>query len=491
MDAPRTYIHGSDANQHLRVSAALSSSLPVLTTHFQETLPKYSDPQQLYMGREVVTGSFVRHNSLPSNNDAVGHINSSSSGYSTNLPFSSEFVHEKQPSTSPLISHSSFDKKSMLDTYSKGSGMLQCNTLTQHSGERDKPSWCTDSLQGFLDFRTLPDENQLENTCNGNTLVDLTKQNDWQELADHFITDDAAINTNWSDLLVDATVECLESEIAYQARKPLLDVLIQQPQVQSQTQQLQLPASSCETGVNPASSSSNSAARQRMRWTPELHEAFVEAVNQLGGSERATPKGVLKLMKVEGLTIYHVKSHLQKYRTARYRPDPSETTSQRNVTPTEEFSSLNLKAGIGITDALRLQMEVQKSLHEQLEIQRNLQLRIEEQGRYLQMMFEKQCKSFPDNQKPKSSSASVENQSALSAPESPGKGKTAEPSEPDASKLNEGLVESIRPKFEASDLKVGEKRNVPETEEASESLELYNASNSQPKRAKQNDKGST
>ncbi|XP_042387990.1 uncharacterized protein LOC121980089 [Zingiber officinale] len=61
--------------------------------------------------------------------------------------------------------------------------------------------------------------------------------------------------------------------------------------------------------------------------------------------------------------------------------------------------------GIDLTEALRLQMEVQKRLHEQLQqqlmqvridfqqIQRNLQLRIEEQGKYLQVMFEQQCKS--------------------------------------------------------------------------------------------------
>jgi SHAQKYF class myb-like DNA-binding protein len=34
-------------------------------------------------------------------------------------------------------------------------------------------------------------------------------------------------------------------------------------------------------------------------------------VSDLGGADRATPKAVLRIMGVQGITIYHVKSHLQ------------------------------------------------------------------------------------------------------------------------------------------------------------------------------------
>lgn len=53
----------------------------------------------------------------------------------------------------------------------------------------------------------------------------------------------------------------------------------------------------------------------RLRWTPDLHRCFIQAIQRLGGQEKATPKLVLQMMDVRGLTISHVKSHLQMYRS--------------------------------------------------------------------------------------------------------------------------------------------------------------------------------
>ncbi|KAH0983090.1 hypothetical protein GBA52_010267 [Prunus armeniaca] len=66
----------------------------------------------------------------------------------------------------------------------------------------------------------------------------------------------------------------------------------------------------------------------RLRWTPDLHLAFVHAVERLGGQERATPKLVLQLMNVRGLSIAHVKSHLQQMYRSKKLDESGQVISQ-------------------------------------------------------------------------------------------------------------------------------------------------------------------
>ncbi|KAE8692174.1 acid phosphatase 1 [Hibiscus syriacus] len=347
----------SQLNNH-EISGGLSSSFPALSTHLEETYQKFPNTQQAHAERELMTRPLALATHLPTNNGVVGHIFSSSSGFSSDIHYSSALPSEKHSRNSPFISQSPTNTAALPLSQSSHS-LLPQSTIPSHCNKENSGSWCTDP--DFLDFpvSTPVLSSQVQNSsCSGIIRSeDLGKQNDWQEWADQLITGDDALASNWNELLVD-NVTNLEPNMAYQVEKPCTTVL-------AQNQQLPSPSVESQSVVNPSSSANNAPAKPRMRWTPELHEAFVEAVNQLGGSE-------------------------SKYRTARYRPEPSEGSSEKKLTSKEEISSLDLKAGMGITEALRLQMEVQKQLHEQLEIQRNLQLQIEEQGRYLQMMFEKQ-----------------------------------------------------------------------------------------------------
>ncbi|KAB2634408.1 hypothetical protein D8674_038271 [Pyrus ussuriensis x Pyrus communis] len=70
--------------------------------------------------------------------------------------------------------------------------------------------------------------------------------------------------------------------------------------------------------------------KQRRCWSPELHRRFVNTLQQLGGSQVATPKQIRELMQVDGLTNDEVKSHLQKYRLHTRRVPGDATAAPKN-----------------------------------------------------------------------------------------------------------------------------------------------------------------
>lgn len=73
--------------------------------------------------------------------------------------------------------------------------------------------------------------------------------------------------------------------------------------------------------------------KQRRCWSQELHKRFLHALQQLGGSNSATPKQIRELMKVDGLTNDEVKSHLQKFRLHTRRSPIIHNNSNSHTAP--------------------------------------------------------------------------------------------------------------------------------------------------------------
>ena len=187
--------------------------------------------------------------------------------------------------------------------------------------------------------------------------------------------------------------------------------------------------------------SSGQKNKRRLRWTPELHSLFVEAVQHLKGPEKATPKGIMLYMKVDGLTTFHIKSHLQKYRMncSQAKADAKMVTNVGFQQGTEgageaeeagEAEGTN-NSGPGsatknhivglsaappstsvsdtereshhcrIEQALLVQMQMQKRLQEQLEEQRKLQLSIQAQEQHIRQLKEELQRSEADDHAPR------------------------------------------------------------------------------------------
>ncbi|KAG9155546.1 hypothetical protein Leryth_009957 [Lithospermum erythrorhizon] len=142
----------------------------------------------------------------------------------------------------------------------------------------------------------------------------------------------------------------------------------------------------------------SSDAKPRLKWTPELHQRFIDAVNQLGGADRATPKSLMRIMGIHGLTLYHLKSHLQKYRIQKSQISLSSDQNEHEYKGNErnqmiegilEGDQKQPDGTLEISQALQIQTEVQRNLNEHIEVQKRLQLRIEAQGKYLQSVLQK------------------------------------------------------------------------------------------------------
>ncbi|OVA12320.1 SANT/Myb domain [Macleaya cordata] len=148
--------------------------------------------------------------------------------------------------------------------------------------------------------------------------------------------------------------------------------------------------------------------KPRLRWTADLHERFVDAVTQLGGADKATPKSIMRTMGVKGLTLFHLKSHLQKYRLGKQSGKdlidaPKDATAASYLlgspgtgTSSPSLPTSDVNEGYEVKEALRAQMEVQRKLHLQVEVEKHMQIRKDAELRYMKSLLDKACRMLSE-----------------------------------------------------------------------------------------------
>ncbi|KAJ4845432.1 hypothetical protein Tsubulata_025383 [Turnera subulata] len=130
--------------------------------------------------------------------------------------------------------------------------------------------------------------------------------------------------------------------------------------------------------------------------------------------EEATPRAVLEEMDIDGLNLYHVKSHLQKYRQGRYTVrEWTETSKNGPQVPVEQKAQAVRRVhhafmtnsddfvfcyGPAICSRPRpkARREVQGSLYLQMQAQSAYQSLMRVRNSYLDTMIDNACQAFTD-----------------------------------------------------------------------------------------------
>ncbi|RVX03580.1 Myb family transcription factor APL [Vitis vinifera] len=127
------------------------------------------------------------------------------------------------------------------------------------------------------------------------------------------------------------------------------------------------------------------------------------SVGPLSFMSEATPKTIMRVMGVKGLTLYHLKSHLQlgkqphkdfNDQAVKDGEKAASALGNQEMLPPRLSNGSQHNENMHFNEALRMQMEVRRRLNEQLEVQRHLQMRIDAQGKYMQTILEKACQTL-------------------------------------------------------------------------------------------------
>ncbi|KAL4197867.1 hypothetical protein AMTRI_Chr04g190440 [Amborella trichopoda] len=149
------------------------------------------------------------------------------------------------------------------------------------------------------------------------------------------------------------------------------------------------------------------ATKPMLKWTPELHQLFLDTVARLGGLDEVSPKVMVRAMGIPGLTVFHLKSHLQRERYKRAKAQGLvHSRSLRNAMSNGDpwIQSMDAMGGIRRMrgaifppdenirmeeEAIQKPISMKREMLQRIEVQKHLKLRMEAQTRYLQTVLER------------------------------------------------------------------------------------------------------